>query len=177
MTRLRRIVLCFILLMGALAIAMFSCANGIGNAWSAPRLSYDRITLYDRYDPPMEQVFGMAVTGVGQAYILAATSTTKVYLRFGARRDSVAFWPAGQTIAVVLKDGKRLEATDMFAVSPMDGPGRGAPIWLGKTQRWVDPKETEQGHNGRGVLIFAGFDAPMLRVGDVAAIEICRRSK
>jgi hypothetical protein len=107
--------------------------------------------------------------GHAQAHKIAAQSqASQRWFTIAADWDSALTWPQGQTIALVLKDGRNLEAVQILAMTPRP---QMRPIFLGLVSRTLYPSELEHGKNGRCVLLVA-FPDPDLGLRDIAGVQV-----
>jgi len=142
----------------------------------AAAVTVGALTLMAPWDGGIAQRAVIEASGPGhaQAYRIALASQATVrWFSFAAAWDSAVSWPRGQTIVVTLRDGRRLQAGTVMAMTPLP---EGRPIMLGLESRRLEPSELQHGRNGRCVLLVS-FPDPNLGRGDIRGVALeARRS-
>jgi hypothetical protein len=133
----------------------------------------DRLTLMREWRPRLD-VLSMLGEGAAQAYRIALrTQSSEAWFTFAADWDSTVRWPARQTIALDLKDGRIFEASVIMAMSPRP---EWRPIFLGQFSREVDPGDLEHGRTG-DVVLLVSFPKPDLALRDINGVRVVQRSR
>lgn len=163
---------------GAIASALACVALATGVEAGPDRFADGpggRLTI-QRSEHPNRELLG----ALGRAYarvlwIVADTEGSRSWFRFAAEWDTAFVWREHWTVAATLKDGRVIEATDIYVATP--GPS-GIPIRLGMTTRWVDPEELERRpwRKDRAVPVFVAFPEVGIDLGDVAGVQVRKRT-
>lgn len=158
----------------------------VARAFAGPRLTAEgpgvHLVCMGRWQPRLD-VLALLGEGHAQAYRVAARSfASHTWFNFAATwapdsfAHGVVLWPAQQTIALTLKDGRTIEAATIMAMTPRPTC---APVMLGVSLRWLDPDDLERGRSRdgtTGAVLLVGFPDPDLGIGDVAGVQVRRRS-
>lgn len=105
------------------------------------------------------------------ARLVSEGQGSNTWYRFAAEwPDSGVLWPKGQTIVVVTRGGKEIQASDIYVATP----GLfGRAIRLGKVAQRVIPSDVEcpPWKGDRAVALWVSFPGALMR-GDIAGVQV-----
>jgi len=123
---------------------------------------------------PWEPRVKLDQPGVAQAFQIASRNLySQRWFTFAAQWDTITAWPQGQTIALSLKDGRSLEASQVMAMTPRP---QCRPVFLGLSSQLLDPSQLEHGRNGRVVLLVS-FPDPGIGLRDITGVQVRRKAR
>jgi hypothetical protein len=131
-------------------------------------LTAGALTLMAPWDGGGARAALLERVGAEAFQIAARTQASHRWFSFAADWDSATTWPKGLTIVLSLKDGRRLKAATVMAMTPLP---EARPIVLGLEPRRLEPSQLQHGRNGRCMLLVS-FPDPNIGLGDIRGLSL-----
>lgn len=151
----------------------------VAPAWAdPPRYTNEpggRITLHQSERPNRALLDAIGRGYARLHWIVAESEASRSWFRFAAQWDTAFVWREGWTFVATLRDGRVIEATDVYVQTP---GASGIPIRLGMDSRLVDPNTLERRRwkAYTVVPVFVAFPEVGLDMGDVAGVQVRKRT-